>query len=148
MLVIASEDIGLADPQALVQVKTAIDSFKQVGLPEGLIIMAQAVHYLALAPKSNSSYLALHEVQSYVRANKEIFPPKNILNATTKLQQQQGYKKGYLYDHDFPHGFSGQNFFPEYKSRQQFYQPKNIGFERDLVKRIDFFNKIRKSKSC
>lgn len=146
MLVIASEDIGLADPQALIQVQTAIESFKQVGQPEGLIIMSQAVNYLALAPKSNASYMSMHAARDFVKKNPELYPPKTFLNATTKLQQKEGYKQGYIYDHDEPTGFAGQNFFPEGFSRPQFYKPKNIGFERDLAKRLDYFNKIRKEK--
>lgn len=146
MLIIASEDVGLADPQALVQVNNAITAFKAVGLPEGLIIMAQAVNYLALAPKSNASYKSLKIAKQLVKENRDIFPPKTILNPTTKLQAQDGYGEGYIYDHDTEAGFAGQDFFPSNLPRIQFYQPKQIGFERDLAKRLEYFSNIRNKK--
>lgn len=146
MLVIASEDVGLADPQALVQVNTALQAFERIGLPEGLIIMAQAINYLALAPKSNASYKALKTAKMLVKENREIFPPKAALNATTKLQAEEGRGAGYIYDHDTEIGFSGQSLFPENMPRIQLYQPKQIGFERDLAKRLEFFTSIRNKK--
>ena len=146
MLVIASEDVGLADPQALVQVNTALQAFERVGLPEGLIMMAQAVNYLALAPKSNASYKALGMAKMLVKENREIFPPKAALNATTKLQADEGRGAGYVYDHDTEIGFSGQSLFPENMPRIQLYQPKQIGFERELAKRLEFFTSIRNKK--
>ena len=146
MLVIASEDVGLADPQALVQVNTALQAFERVGLPEGLIMMAQAVNYLALAPKSNASYKALKTAKMLVKENREIFPPKAALNATTKLQADEGRGAGYVYDHDTEIGFSGQSLFPENMPRIQLYQPKQIGFERELAKRLEFFTSIRNKK--
>ena len=146
MLVIASEDVGLADPQALVQVNNAIQAFKLVGLPEGLIIMAQAVNYLALAPKSNASYKALNLAKVLIKENRDIFPPKAALNPTTKLQAKDGYGSGYIYDHDTEYGFSGQSLFPDNLPRIQFYQPKQIGFERDLAKRLEYFTNIRNKK--
>jgi len=146
MLIIASEDVGLADPQALIQVNTAIQAFERVGLPEGLIIMAQAVNYIALAPKSNASYKSLKLAKQLVKENREIFPPKTILNPTTAIQAKQGYGEGYIYDHDTEIGFAGQNFFPENLPRMQFYQPKQIGFERDLSKRLEYFTHIRNKK--
>lgn len=146
MLIIACEDIGLADPQALVQVNNAIQAFERVGQPEGLIIMAQAVNYLALAPKSNASYKSLNIAKQLVKENRDIFPPKTILNATTSIQRKDGYGKGYIYDHDTENGFAGQDFFPDNIPRMQFYQPKQVGFERDLAKRLEYFTNIRNKK--
>ncbi|MCP4355333.1 MAG: replication-associated recombination protein A [Proteobacteria bacterium] len=146
MLIIAAEDVGLADPQALVQVQTAIDAFRSVGYPEGLIIIAQAVNYLALAPKSNASYMSLKFARDFVAKNPELYPPKSILNPTTAIQRKEGYGKGYIYDHNEPNGFAGQDFFPSELRRQAFYRPKQVGFERDLSKRLEYFNKVRNSK--
>ncbi len=146
MLVIASEDVGLADPQALIQVNTALQAFERVGQPEGLIMMAQAVNYLALAPKSNASYKSLAMARMLVKENKDIFPPKAALNATTKLQTQEGRGAGYIYDHDTEIGFAGQSLFPDNIPRMQLYHPKQIGFERDLAKRLEYFTNIRNKK--
>lgn len=139
----AIEDIGLADPQALVVANAAKDAYDYLGSPEGELAFANACVYLATAPKSNAVYTAF---KSAVRAAKEhgsLLPPKHILNAPTKLMQQEAYGKGYLYDHDQPDAFSGQDYFPERMGRQKFYDPPDRGFEREIKKRLDYWAKLR-----
>jgi len=142
---IASEDIGLADPQALSIVMNAQQAYQCLGSPEGELALSQAAVYLALAPKSNALYLAHKEANNLAKETFHLPPPKAILNAPTKVMEKLNYKKGYKYDHDFPHAFSGQNFFPENLDSHKFYHPVNRGFERDMSKRIEFFNKLRES---
>lgn len=139
----ASEDVGLADPQALVQTIASRDAYQQLGSPEGELALAQSVVYLALAPKSNSCYLAAKSAQKHAKETSNLTPPSHILNAPTKLMKEMGYGEGYRYDHDEPHAFSGQNYFPEDLGRQSFYQPVERGFEREMTKRLDYFNKLR-----
>lgn len=139
----ASEDIGLADPQALLQAIAARDAYQMLGSPEGELALAQVVVYLALAPKSNAIYTALGEARKLASQTGHRPPPPTILNAPTKLMKQIGYAKGYQYDHDLPQAFSGQNYFPEEVERQHFYRPVERGFEREMVKRIDYFERLR-----
>jgi putative ATPase len=139
----ASEDIGLADPQALVQALAAWDAYDRLGSPEGELAVAQLVIYLASAPKSNAAYVALGEAQAMAKATGSLMPPKHILNAPTRLMRDLGYGKGYVYDHATEEGFSGQDFFPDGIPRRQFYRPGERGFERDIKKRLDYWDKLR-----
>lgn len=142
----ASEDIGLADPQALTLAIAAKDAFEMLGSPEGHLALAQVVVYLALAPKSNALYVALGEAKDAAANSTHLPPPSIILNAPTKLMKELDYGKGYLYDHDMPEAFSGQNYFPNDLEKQTFYRPVERGFEREMQKRILYFNKLRKQR--
>ena len=142
----ASEDIGLADPQALPQAIAGRDAYQMLGSPEGELALAQVVVYLALAPKSNAVYTAYKAAMSVAKATGSPMPPKVILNAPTKLMKNEGYNAGYIYDHDTPEAFSGQEYFPEKIGRQKFYEPVERGFERDLRKRVDYFERLRAAK--
>lgn len=139
----AVEDIGLADPQAQRFCLEAWEIYERLGSPEGELALAQAVVYLALAPKSNASYVAYKAARASAKSTGSAPPPKNILNAPTSLMKDQGYGKGYEYDHDAEDGFSGANYFPDTMSRPHFYEPKERGFERDLKKRADWFEGLR-----
>ena len=141
----AIEDIGLADPEALTIATHACEAYERLGSPEGDLALAQAVAYLALAPKSNAVYRAFEEAVDLASQTGHIPPPKQFLNAPTKFMKNLNYGKNYLYDHDFPNGFAAQDFFPIEVSRKKFYYPVDRGFERDLSKRILFFEKLRKS---
>ena len=143
----ASEDIGMADPNALTQAIAAQDAFLALGSPEGELNIAQAVVYLATAPKSNAVYTAFNVVRKVAASSGSLMPPKHILNAPTKLMKQEGYGNGYVYDHDTPNGFSGQNYFPDDMPRQKFYEPVARGFERDIIKRLEYWEKLRKEKA-
>lgn len=140
----ASEDIGLADPQALDMALNAWNCFERLGSPEGELALAQAVVYLALAPKSNALYTAFGKAKEMAKKTSHLSPPSTILNAPTQLMKEMGYGKGYMYDHDTPLAFSGQNYFPNEMEREQFYQPKERGFEREMLKRVEFFAALRK----
>jgi putative ATPase len=140
----AVEDVGLADPQALVQAIASRDAYQQLGSPEGELALAQTVVYLALAPKSNACYMAAKSAKKLAHLTSNLPPPAHILNAPTKLMKSLGYGEGYQYDHDTPHAFSGQNYFPGEMDRQVFYHPVERGFEREMVKRVDYFNHLRK----
>lgn len=142
----ASEDIGLADPQALSLAIAARDAYEMLGSPEGELALAQMVIYLALAPKSNAAYVAYNAAKALAASTTHLDPPAIILNAPTKMMKELGYGKGYEYDHDTPEGFSGQNYFPDGISRQNFYNPVERGFEREMNKRIHYFAKLRQSK--
>lgn len=142
----ASEDIGLADPQALSLAIAARDSYEMLGSPEGELALAEVVIYLALAPKSNSLYVAYSKAREIASKTSQLSPPKIILNAPTKLMKAEGYGKGYIYDHNTEHGFSGQNYFPDSLERQHFYEPCERGFEREMKKRSDYFRKLREKK--
>ncbi|WP_338719276.1 replication-associated recombination protein A [Devosia sp. XK-2] len=142
----ASEDIGLADPQALTLAVAARDAYQMLGSPEGELSLAQVVVYLALAPKSNAVYTAYKAAVSVAKATGSPMPPKVILNAPTKMMKGQGYGEGYIYDHDTPEAFSGQEYFPEKIGRQDFYHPVERGFERDLRKRMEYFARLRTAK--
>jgi putative ATPase len=139
----AVEDIGLADPQAVVQALAAWDTFERLGSPEGELAIAQCVIYLAAAPKSNAAYLALGEARRMARETGSVMPPMHILNAPTRLMRNLGYGKGYVYDHGTEEGFSGQNYFPDGIARRQFYRPEARGFEREIKKRLDYWDKLR-----
>ena len=143
----AIEDIGLADPQALAIANAAKDAYDFLGSPEGELALAQAVIYLATAPKSNAAYKAYGAATRAAKENGSLLPPKHILNSPTKLMKSEGYGSGYQYDHDTPDGFSGQDYFPETMGRQQFYDPPERGFEREIKKRLDYFNKLRSGKT-
>ncbi len=139
----AIEDIGLADPQAQSICLQAWQSYERLGSPEGELALAQAVAYLALAPKSNAGYVAFKSAMGAARETGSEPPPKHILNAPTKLMKDEGYGTGYAYDHDAKDGFSGQNYFPEGMKRGTYYQPVERGFERELKKRLDYFTNLR-----
>lgn len=143
----AVEDIGLADPQALVVANAAKDAYDYLGSPEGELAFAQACVYLATAPKSNAVYTAFKAATRAAKEHGSLLPPKHILNAPTKLMREEDYGKGYLYDHDQPDAFSGQDYFPERMGRQTFYDPPDRGFERDIRKRLDYWAKLRAERS-
>ncbi len=142
----ASEDIGMADPQALPLAIAARDAYEMLGSPEGELALAHVTVYLATAPKSNAVYNAFNEAMSLARSSGSPTPPMTILNAPTKLMKGQGYGAGYIYDHDTPEGFSGQEYFPEKIGRREFYQPVDRGFEREVRKRLDYFGRLRAQK--
>ncbi len=139
----AVEDIGLADPQAQAHCVSAWETYERLGSPEGELALAQAVTYLALAPKSNAVYVAYKAARASAKKTGSEPPPKHILNAPTSMMKEQGYGDGYAYDHDAEDGFSGQNYFPETMTRGVFYHPAERGFERELKKRLDYFVKLR-----
>ena len=139
----AVEDIGLADPQAQDACLAAWQTYERLGSPEGELALAQAVVYLALAPKSNAVYVAYKAARAAAKETGSLMPPKHILNAPTRLMKDVGYGAGYAYDHDQEDGFSGQDYFPEGMRRPVWYAPPERGFERELKKRIDYFAKLR-----
>jgi putative ATPase len=142
----AVEDIGLADPQALVVANAAKDAFDFLGSPEGELAIAQAVVYVAAAPKSNAAYMAFKAASALAKTHGSLMPPKTILNAPTKLMRSEGYGAGYAYDHDAPDAFSGQNYWPEALGRQKLYDPVERGFEREIRKRLDYWEKLRRER--
>ncbi len=142
----ATEDIGLADPQALVIVNAAKDAYDYLGSPEGELALAEATVYLATAPKSNAVYTAFKAATRAAKEHGSLLPPKHILNAPTKLMKEEDYAAGYLYDHDQPEAFSGQDYFPEKMGRRTFYDPPERGFEREIRKRLDYWAKIRRER--
>jgi len=142
----AVEDIGLADPQALVVANAARDAYDFLGSPEGELAIAQAVLYVATAPKSNAAYMAFGAAKRVAKEAGSLLPPKHILNAPTKLMQSEGYGAGYDYDHDAPDAFSGQDYFPEALGRQTFYDPPERGFEREIRKRLEYWAKLRRER--
>jgi len=143
----AIEDIGLADPQALQQALAAKDTFDFLGSPEGELALAQATIYLATAPKSNAAYVAYKAAMQAAKTSGSLSPPRHILNAPTRLMEDQGYGAGYDYDHDAPDAFSGQNYFPdEMGGRRTFYEPPERGFEREIRKRLDYWDGLRRKR--
>jgi putative ATPase len=142
----AVEDIGLADPQALVICNAAKDAFDFLGSPEGELAIAQAVIYVATAPKSNAAYRAYGAAMRIAKGHGSLLPPKHILNAPTRLMKDEGYGRGYAYDHDTEDAFSGQNYFPDALPRQAFYDPPERGFEREIRKRLDYWAKLRRDR--
>lgn len=142
----AVEDIGLADPQALVICNAAKDAYDYLGSPEGELALAEACVYLATAPKSNGVYVAYKAAMRAAKEHGSLLPPKHILNAPTKLMKGEGYGDGYRYDHDQPDAFSGQDYFPEKMGRQTFYDPPERGFEREIRKRLDWWAKLRRER--
>jgi putative ATPase len=139
----AVEDIGLADPQAQSVCLQSWETYERLGSPEGELALAQAVAYLALAPKSNAIYVAYKAARNAARQTGSEPPPKHILNGPTSLMKDQGYGVDYAYDHDAEDGFSGQNYFPDRMNRPEFYVPAERGYERELKKRVDYFAKLR-----
>ena len=144
----AVEDIGLADPQALVITNAAKDAYDFLGSPEGELALAEAVLYVATAPKSNATYMAFGAAKRAAKEAGSLLPPKHILNAPTKLMKGEGYAAGYEYDHDAAEAFSGQNYFPEALGRQRFYDPPERGFEREIRKRLDYWAKLRRERGA
>ncbi|WP_121631250.1 replication-associated recombination protein A [Tropicibacter alexandrii] len=144
----AVEDISLADPQAQAHCVQAWETYERLGSPEGELAIAQALVYLALAPKSNAVYNAYKAARRAAKETGSLMPPKHILNAPTSLMKDQGYGAGYAYDHDAEDGFSGQDYFPDDMDRVQFYAPVERGFERDLKKRVDYFAKLRAKRNA
>ena len=142
----ASEDVGMADPQAMPQVVAAWTAFDRVGWPEGRLFLAQAIAYVATAPKSNAAYSAFNAAIALAQKTGSLAPPKHILNAPTKLMKELGYHDGYRYDHDYPDAFAGQQFFPEELAgdkRAELYAPNERGFEREVKKRLDYWARLR-----
>jgi putative ATPase len=142
----AIEDVGLADPQALVVANAAKEAYDFLGSPEGELAIAEAVIYIATAPKSNAAYTAYGAAMRAAKQGGSLLPPKHILNAPTKLMQSEGYGRGYEYDHDAEEAFSGQDYFPDALGRQQFYDPPERGFEREIRKRLDYWAKLRRER--
>lgn len=142
----AVEDIGLADPQALVIANAAKDAYDFLGSPEGELALAQAAIYLATAPKSNAGYVAWKSALQTAKAGGSLLPPRHILNAPTKLMREEGYGEGYQYDHDTPDAFSGQDYFPEKLGRRRFYEPVERGFEREIGKRLEYWARLRQER--
>ena len=142
----AIEDIGLADPEAVHQALAAKDVVDFLGVPEGELALAQATIYLATAPKSNAAYVAFGAARRSARDTGSVAPPAHILNAPTRLMKDLGYGAGYEYDHDAPNAFSGQDYFPEEVGRQNFYRPEERGFEREIGKRLAYWQKLREER--
>ena len=147
LLRFAVEDIGLADPDAMVQAKSAWEAYERLGSPEGELALVQCVIYLATAPKSNAAYKAEAAARRAAKTTGSLTPPMHILNAPTKLMKDIGYGDGYEYDHDAEGGFSGQNYFPDAMERARYYIPKDIGFERDIKKRLDYWQNLRQKRN-
>ena len=146
MVRFASEDIGLADPQALIQCLAAKDAYDFLGSPEGELAIVQACLYLATAPKSNAAYAAQKAAWRSAKETGSLMPPKNILNAPTKLMKDVGYGKGYAYDHEADNAFSGDNYWPEEMNAQAFYTPSPRGFEAKVGERIAYWEKLRRER--
>ncbi|MEM6586338.1 MAG: replication-associated recombination protein A, partial [Pseudomonadota bacterium] len=143
----AVEDIGLADPQALMVCNAAKDAYDFMGSPEGELALAQACIYVATAPKSNANYVAYKAAMRAAKANGSLKPPAHILNAPTKLMKAEGYGSGYEYDHDAPGAFSGQDYFPEGLEDRSYYQPTPRGFEAELGRRVSHWAKLRAERA-
>lgn len=143
----AVEDIGLADPQALPIALAAWEAYERMGSPEGELALAEALLYMATAPKSNATYSAFGAAQAAARETGSLTPPMHILNAPTKLMKSLGYADGYEYDHATKDGFSGQNYFPDSMPRRNFYDPPERGFEREIRKRLEYWSKLRAQKN-
>jgi len=147
LIVMASEDIGNADPHALPLAIAARDAYELIGQPEGEIAIGQLVAYLATAPKSNRSYEAFKKAKSVAKQSGSLKPPSFAMNAPTRLMKELGYSKGYIYDHDTPEGFAGQNYFPPELERTEFYRPRKTGHEREIEKRLAWWRKKRQEKT-
>lgn len=143
MIRFAVEDIGLADPNALLQANAAHNAYNILGSPEGELALMQAVIYLATAPKSNAGYVAYNVSKEFVEKTGSLMPPKHIINAPTKFMKEQGFFEGYIYDPDTKESFSGQNYFPDGMSRKIFFEPNDRGFEREIKKRLEYWDKLR-----
>lgn len=143
----AVEDVGIADPHALPYAINAWQAYERLGSPEGDLAVASLVIYLATAPKSNASEVAWNNAVAVAKSTGSLNPPMHIINAPTKLMEKQGFGKGYIYDPDTKEGFSGQNYFPESMKRQKFYTPVERGFEREIKKRLDYWENLRRKKN-
>jgi putative ATPase len=143
----AAEDIGMADPQALTQALAGWETYERLGSPEGELAIAQVVIYLGTAPKSNAIYTAYAAARASAKATGSLMPPAHILNAPTKVMKEMGYGAGYAYDHEAEDGFSGQNYFPETMRREKFYRPHERGFEREILKRLEYWDRLRGKRS-
>ena len=148
MLRFAYEDIGLADPEAAVQTLTAWQTYERVGSPEGELALAHAAIYLATAPKSNAAYRAFGRATASAKETGSLSPPKHILNAPTTLMSELGYGAGYEYDHNTTEGFSGQDYFPDEMDRETFYTPAERGFEREIRKRLEYWQRLRDNRGA
>jgi len=144
----AAEDVGLADPDALPLALAAWEHYERIGSPEGELAIAEAVVYLAIAPKSNAVYAAFGAAMRAAKQTGSLMPPKHILNAPTKLMKELGYSKGYAYDHAAEDAFSGQNYFPDGMARERFYLPVDRGFEREAAKRLAYWDRLREKRSA
>jgi putative ATPase len=143
----AAEDIGIADPNALTQALAGWETYERLGSPEGDLAIAQVVVYLGTAPKSNAVYTAYGAARAAAKSTGSLMPPAHILNAPTKLMKDLGYGAGYEYDHGTEDAFSGQNYFPDGMNREQFYRPKDRGFEREIGKRLEYWDRLRRERS-
>jgi putative ATPase len=143
----ASEDVGMADPQAMVQVMTAWQAFDRIGWPEGRLFLAQAINYVATAPKSNASYMGWNAAMAAAQRSGHVAPPMRILNAPTKLMKEMGRKAGYQYDHDYPDAYAGQQFLPDELAGTEFYEPNERGFERDVRRRLDYWSGLKAKRN-
>jgi putative ATPase len=143
----AAEDIGMADPNALTQALAGWETYERLGSPEGELAIAQVVIYLGSAPKSNAVYTAYSAARASAKATGSLMPPAHILNAPTRLMKDLGYGAGYAYDHEAEDAFSGQNYFPDGMSRDQFYRPRDRGFEREISKRLEYWARLRAGRS-
>lgn len=146
----ASEDVGMADPQAMVQVISAWQAFERIGWPEGRLFLAQAITYVATAPKSNAAYMAFENAMGLAQSTSHLSPPLNVLNAPTKLMRELGYHDGYRYDHDYPDAYAGQTFFPDAlagENEPDLYRPNERGFEREIRKRLTFWKGMKQRRS-
>ncbi|MEM9616712.1 MAG: replication-associated recombination protein A [Pseudomonadota bacterium] len=146
LVVIASEDVGNADPQALPLAVAARDAYEFLGQPEGEIAIGQLVAYLGTAPKSNRSHVAFKKAKAAARETGSLAPPPHAMNAPTKLMKSLGYSDGYVYDHDQEDGFAGLNYFPPDMTREKFYQPSNFGFDKEIAKRLEYWDRKRTNK--
>ena len=144
----AVEDIGLADPNALVQANAAKDAYDFLGSPEGELALAQATIYLATAPKSNAGYVAYKSAMRSAKQHGSLSPPKHILNAPTRLMKSEGYGAGYAYDHNAEDAFSGADYFPDELPRETYYEPPERGFEREIAKRLAYWAKLRRARQA
>ncbi len=147
LIVVASEDVGNADPQALPLAIAAKEAYEFLGQPEGEIALGQLVTYLATAPKSNRAYVAFHNAKATAKETGSLMPPMHAVNAPTKLMKQLGYHKGYEYDHDAEGGFAGLNYFPDAMERRKFYEPSQYGFDKEIAKRVEYWDRKRREKS-
>jgi putative ATPase len=147
MIILASEDIGNADPRALQMAVSALQAFQVVGMPEGRIIMGQAVTYLATAPKSNASYVGINAALTEVRQSGALPVPLHIRNAPTTLMKESGYGKGYQYAHDYDEGYAGQQCLPDRLSGRKFYEPKGHGYEKNIVERMEWLRAMMAAKT-